>query len=139
MRHKLTAVSIYHYIRLVYRSILFLLLLGFYIMFRIRGGTPLTARLENAPLVLMIAWSVYVIEMIQRFFPSRLESPGCQKQFAKNYRKSGNTDIDIQDIDNVADEITNFKTSFNWGNPITLVQHGDNDGGSAAESKAIAV
>ncbi len=97
MRHKLTAVSIYHYIRLVYRSILFLLLLGFYIMFRIRGGTPLTARLENAPLVLMIAWSVYVIEMIQRFFPSRLESPGCQKQFAKNYRRSGNTDIDIQD------------------------------------------
>ena len=52
----------------------------------------------------------------------------------KTYR----SDIDIQDIDNVADEITNFKTSFNWGNPITLVQHGDNDGGSETESKAIA-
>ena len=52
----------------------------------------------------------------------------------KTYR----ADIDIQDIDNVADEITNFKCSFNWGNPITLVQHGDNDGGSATESKAIA-
>ena len=51
----------------------------------------------------------------------------------KTYR----ADIDIQDIDNVADEITNFKTSFNWGNPITLVQHGDNDGGTATESKAI--
>lgn len=55
-------------------------------------------------------------------------------QRVKTYR----SDIDIQDIDNVADEITNFKTSFNWGNPITLVQHGDNDGGSASESKAIA-
>ena len=55
-------------------------------------------------------------------------------QRVKTYR----SDIDIQDIDNVADEITNFKTSFNWGNPITLVQHGDNDGGSANESKAIA-
>lgn len=55
-------------------------------------------------------------------------------QRVKTYR----SDIDIVDIDNVADEITNFKTSFNWGNPITLVQHGDNDGGSAKESKAIA-
>ena len=55
-------------------------------------------------------------------------------QRVKSYR----ADIDIQDIDNVADEITNFKTSFNWGNPITLVQHGENDGGSPTESKAIA-
>ena len=55
-------------------------------------------------------------------------------QRIKTYR----SDIDIQDIDNVADEITNFKTSFNWGNPITLVQHGDNDGGTESESKAIA-
>ena len=97
MRHKLTAVSIYHYIRLVYRSILFLMLLVFYIMYRIRGGTPLTARLESAPVVLMIAWTVYVIEMIQRFFPSRIESPGSQKQFAKNYIRSGSTDIVIDD------------------------------------------
>ena len=43
-------------------------------------------------------------------------------QREKTYR----ADIDIQDIDNVAYEITNFKTSFNWGNPITLVQHGEN-------------
>ena len=55
-------------------------------------------------------------------------------QRTKTYR----ADIDIQDIDNVADEITNFKTSFNWGNPISLVQHGDNDGGTAKESKGIA-
>ena len=54
-------------------------------------------------------------------------------QRIKTYR----SDIDIHDIDNVADEITNFKTSFNWGNPITLVQHGDNDGGTTSESKAI--
>ena len=55
-------------------------------------------------------------------------------QRVKTYR----SDIDICDIDNVADEITTFKTSFNWGNPINLVQHGDNDGGSESESKAIA-
>ena len=55
-------------------------------------------------------------------------------QREKTYRP----DIDIVDVDNVADEITNFKTSFNWGNPITLVQHGDNDGGTATESEGIA-
>lgn len=55
-------------------------------------------------------------------------------QREKTYR----SDINIVDIDNVADEITNFKTSFNWGNPITLVQRGENDGGSKNESEAIA-
>lgn len=59
-------------------------------------------------------------------------------QRVKTYRE----DIDIHDVDNVADEITNFKTSFNWGNPISLVQHGDNDNsndnGTEDESKAIA-
>lgn len=54
-------------------------------------------------------------------------------QRIKTYRP----DINIEDIDNVADEITNFKTSFNWGNPITLVQHGENDGGTKKESEAI--
>ena len=54
-------------------------------------------------------------------------------QRIKTYR----ADIDIRDIDNVADEITNFKTSFNWGNPITLVQHGDKDSGSTTEADAI--
>ena len=32
-----------------------------------------------------------------RFFPSLYDSPGCQKQFARNYVKTGNTNIDIQD------------------------------------------
>ena len=39
----------------------------------------------------------------------------------KKYRP----DIDCQCVDNVANEITDFKTSFHWGNPITLVQRGE--------------
>ena len=42
-------------------------------------------------------WIVFVVEMIFRFFPSRYESPGCQKQFAKNYIKSGSMDLVISD------------------------------------------
>lgn len=37
---------------------------------------------------LVIIWLLFVGEMILRFFPSRLESMGCQKQFARNYRPS---------------------------------------------------
>lgn len=53
--------------------------------------------------------------------------------------KTTRTDIDIQDIDNVANEITNFKRSYHWGNPITLVQRGEVDSGTNVEPKAIAL
>ena len=47
--------------------------------------------------MLGIIWIVFMVEMFQRLFPSRLESPGSQKQFARNYIKTGKTDIDIPD------------------------------------------
>lgn len=47
------------------------------------------------------------------------------------------SDIDIEDIDNVANEITVFKTGYHWGNPITLVQRGSKDSGSDNETEAI--
>ncbi len=97
MRHKLTAVSTLHYVRLVYRSVLFVMLLVQYISFRLRAGEDIASSLESRPPVLVATWTVFVFEMILRFFPSRLESPGSQKQFRRNYRKSGSTDIDIQD------------------------------------------
>lgn len=47
-------------------------------------------------------------------------------------------DINAQVSDNVANEITEFKTSFNW-NPITLVQRGEIDSGGKNESEAISL
>ena len=94
---KLSVVSALHYIRLVYRSVLFVLLLIGYIRFRVTGGRTVTERLENAPVILYVTWAVFAVEMIFRFFPSRYESPGCQKQFRRNYIKSGSTDIVIPD------------------------------------------
>lgn len=41
----------------------------------------------------------------------------------KTYRK----DIDCKCVDNVANEITDFKLSFNWGNMITLVRREESD------------
>ena len=97
MKRKISAVSILHYVRLVYRSILFILLSIGYIQYRLRDGEAVTARLEQQPIILTITWVVFVLEMILRFLPSPYESPGCQKQFARNYIKSGETQIAIPD------------------------------------------
>ena len=94
---RLTAVSTFHYIRLIYRSALFLAALGFYIAYRLRAGADLLSRLDKMPAILVVIWFVFALEMVFRFFPSKLESPGCQKQFARNYVKSGQTQIDVQD------------------------------------------
>lgn len=86
----LTPVSIFHYIRLIYRSLLFLAAFFAYIFGKLD-------EISSRPLIMSIIWVVFVVEMLFRFFPSRLESPGCQKQFARNYIKTGRTDIVMQD------------------------------------------
>lgn len=94
---ELTLVSTVHYVKLVYRSLLFIVLLVYYIVYRTRGGADIETLLETHPLLLTVSWAVFVAEMVFRFFPSKMESPGCQKQFAQNYVKTGKTDIIIED------------------------------------------
>lgn len=53
--------------------------------------------------------------------------------------KKVRTDINIIDIDNVANEITEFKTGFMWGYPITFVQRGVKDSGNEIESRSVAL
>lgn len=86
-----------------------------------------------------------IIKVLQETFPSHIGNAqridelirfeaGVQEQLrAKVTRK----EIDSRCVDNVANEITEFKTSFVWGNPITLVQRGEKDSGKKAENKAI--
>ncbi len=94
---RLTAISTFHFIRLVYRSILFLAAAAFYIAYRFINDERISVHLDKLPVVLAVIWVVYVVEMVLRFFPSRLESPGCQKQFARNYIKTGKTRIEMHE------------------------------------------
>ena len=96
-KKKLTPVSLFHYYRLAYRSVLFVVLLVLYIIYRCNNGPAIFEYIEQMPLIIVLTCALFAIEMILRFFPSRLESPGCQKQFARNYIKSGETEIAIQD------------------------------------------
>ncbi len=94
---KLTPVSTLHYVRLGYRAILFILLAFSYIRYRMHLGPALLDQAEKRPIIIVITCVVFTVEMVLRFFPSIAESPGCQKQFARNYIKSGSTEIEIAD------------------------------------------
>lgn len=96
-KRKISIVSTVHYIRLIYRSTLFILLLIGYIRFKLYSAETVIERVENMPVIIYVTWAVFVLEMIMRFFPSKYESPGCQKQFAGNYVKTGCTEISIED------------------------------------------
>lgn len=86
-----TVVSIMHYVRLLLRSAIFIVLLVLYILNRTRGGEDIEQIIEGRPAILVAIWLVFVVEMALRFFPSKLESPGCQRQFSRNYVKTGKT------------------------------------------------
>ena len=56
-----------------------------------------------------------------------------------NRKKIYRSDIDCHCIDNIANEVTEFKLGFNWGNPITLVQRGEKENDSLEIPKAISL
>ena len=116
-KKKLSAVSMYHYWRLFYRSLLFVSALVVYIVTKIRHKGELLQFFESIPFVINIIWFVFVFEMLLRFFPSGIESPGSQKQFAKNYIKSGHTEITVHDNNAtmlVAIVWISFNALFGW-------------------------
>lgn len=88
-KRKISKTSHMHYIKLIARSVLFAAALVLYIVNRVMDTGELFGGYEKIPWLLMVIWIIYAVEMLLRFFPSRIESPGCQKQFAKNYQPTG--------------------------------------------------
>lgn len=83
-RFKLSKISVLHYTKLVFRSALFLAALSIYLVNRINGSGSLFGGFETHPILIVICL-VFAVEMVLRFFPSKFESMGCQKQFAASY------------------------------------------------------
>ena len=54
--------------------------------------------------------------------------PLCRKKLIRK-------DIDINVVDNIANQITEFKLGYNWGNPITYVQRGNKDASDSPPDK----
>ncbi|MBE6938555.1 MAG: hypothetical protein E7460_08460 [Ruminococcaceae bacterium] len=94
-RKKLSPISTLHYVKLVYRSLLLLAAVAMY-LFRSRlPGDSIIPSIKNQVWLMVGVWVVYTIEMLLRFFPAKLESMGCQKQFARNYRPTGRTEPNL--------------------------------------------
>lgn len=53
--------------------------------------------------------------------------------------KATRKEIDVQCIDNVANEVTEFNVGFKWSQSINLVQRGEKDNGTEDESLAISM
>ena len=84
---KLSQISTLHYYKLVFRSLLFWAATAVCVVNWLRGTKiDLFGRVEELPWLMAVIWVAYAVEMVLRFFPSKLESMGCQKQFARNYR-----------------------------------------------------
>ncbi len=81
----MSRISKLHYYKLFFRSILFLIASSSYIYNRINNSSKVFSGIEDKPVILFIIWIIFAIEIIFRFFPSRFESMGCQKQFKKNF------------------------------------------------------
>lgn len=95
-KKKLSLISSIHFVKLFYRSILFILALILYIYCRINDKSDIFHNFGYSFILLGIIWLVYVCEMIMRFFPSKFESMGCQKQFKKNYIPIENGETRLQ-------------------------------------------
>lgn len=85
-RIRISAISMLHYAKLVCRSGLLLVMLCVYLYNRIRHTGCILGGYDENPVVLSVLWVAFTAEMILRLFPSKLESMGCQKQFARNFR-----------------------------------------------------
>lgn len=92
---------------------------------------------ENVVSVIENAWSDFSANRMDCDFLLNYDRGNQPIQREKTYR----SDIDIQTIDNVANEITTFKVGFHFGNEITLGQRGTHDAGAdnAKEQDAIAL
>lgn len=78
---------------------------------------------ENIFVVLEEAWAIHEINLAEILYLLEYEK-GMQPLIRE---KTIRPEIDIKVSDNLANQITEFKLGYNWGNPITYVQKGNKD------------
>ena len=86
VRPKISKISSVHIFKLVYRSLLFVLAIVFYVLKQLK---IVQRDLVENWAVFLVVGVVLFVEMVFRFFPSKLESMGCQKQFKRNFKSTG--------------------------------------------------
>lgn len=82
---KMSRIVVMHYVKFIFRSLLFVSATGLYLYNRICNTGKSFGGLEENHWVLGVIWAFFFVEMILRFFPSKYESVGCQKQLSRLY------------------------------------------------------
>lgn len=95
LTEKISRISGMHYLKLGLRSLLFVLATILYIVVGKDAFADLTKSFEQGAWLLIIIWIIYAFEMVCRFFPSKLESMGCQKQFKRNYQPTNSNKMTL--------------------------------------------
>ena len=93
---KISVISQIHYCKLILRSLLLIAALAAYIVSHLNGSGSMFGGYDSV-WIWIAALAIYAVEMVLRCFPSDYESMGCQKQFKKNYIKTGATDVIVHD------------------------------------------
>lgn len=83
---KLSPISLYHYYKLIGRTVLLGLIVVEYIFCLADNARFFMLKGFRYDILKWVVWAFYMVEMFLRLFPSKLESMGCQKQFRRNYR-----------------------------------------------------
>lgn len=96
-KNKSTGVVRYHYFRLAYRIILLLITTSITV-YCIFTNQPFEINFNSKfNIFLICVWAIFMIEMLCALIPTGHESPGSQKHFKCKYKKTGKTQIKIQD------------------------------------------
>lgn len=75
-----------HFAKLIFRSLIFISAIFVYVHNYIYGSPTFFGDINENNIYYMFVRIVFMIEMILRFFPSKWESMGCQKQFGRNFK-----------------------------------------------------
>ena len=90
----MSKITLLHYIKLAYRSVIFICAGVWYIRVKLGGHTVDINVFSGGAetVILIVVWVTLMTEMVFRLFPTKLKTAGCQKHFRKNYIPTGETE-----------------------------------------------
>ncbi len=82
----------YHIINFVLRGCLFIGAVSVYVTKRIEYGSFSFINGENMPWYILPVWLFFMVEVVLRFIPTKLDPPGCKKHFKSQFVPTGATE-----------------------------------------------
>ncbi len=82
----------YHMMNLIIRGCLFIAAIVFYVIKRVEYGTFSFFDNKNMPWYILPVWLFFMVEVVLRFIPTKLDPPGCKKHFKSQFIPTSQTE-----------------------------------------------